>query len=273
LAYLKQERYASALSVFAKLARDPKNLQARELQATCLVSLFRNQEALTEISSLLDAEPANPALLYMQGVVLSRMKRGEEAEAAFAKMIAATQPAQANFLMGKASYETENFEQAAGFFRKALSADPALEGVHRELGKTLVSLRDDDAAEKELRLAGPDDSEAVYFLGALLSQRQPDQAIALLNRAKQIAPDFWGPYYYLGRIAVEQGRGTDAIALLERAAVLNPEESAIQYQLGRAFQKAGKPEDARAAFARVKELKEKSLRKEVNILSPDQRRP
>jgi Flp pilus assembly protein TadD len=60
----------------------------------------------------------------------------------------------------------------------------------------------------------------------------------------------------------------NALPLLERAAQLNPEEAAIQYQLGRALQKAGRPVEAGAAFARVRDLKSRSLDREVNALNP-----
>ncbi|MCU1258787.1 MAG: hypothetical protein JWO80_1672, partial [Bryobacterales bacterium] len=149
----------------------------------------------------------------------------------------------------------------------------ALDGGHRELGKTLISLHRDDDAEQELRQAGPDDPEALYFLGALLSQTRPAEAITLLERARERTPDFWGPLYYLGRIAVEQGRAKDALPLLERAAGLKPTEPAVQYQLAKAFQQQGRNAEARAAFARVKTLKDQSLRKEVDILSPEPRKP
>jgi tetratricopeptide (TPR) repeat protein len=270
LAYIKQERFSAAAPIFEKLtAADPANLQARELLATCRLSLGQYEKALTVIAPLLEAEPTNPGILYMQGVALSRLKRPAEAREAFTKMMSAATPAQASFLMGKAGYETGNFEEAAASFRQALAADPNLEGAHRELGKTLISLRDDDNAEKELRLAGPADTEALYFLGALLSQKQPTEAEALLKKAREQSPDFWGPLYYLGRLEAEQGRTKEAIPLLERAAKMNPEESAIQYQLGRAMQKAGREPEARAAFEKVKKLKENSLRKEVDTLSPN----
>ena len=204
----------------------------------------------------------------MLGVALTHLKRTSEAHQAFAKMMDAVSSAQANFLMGKANYDTGNFEQAAEFFRQTLAADPRLEGAHRELGKTLISLRDNGNAEKELRQAGPGDAEALYFLGGLLSQSRPADAIPLLRKARDATPDFWGPLYYLGRISMEQGRMAEALGLLERAAQMNPEEAAIQYQLGRALQKAGKDAEARAAFGRVKDLKSKSLRKELDILSP-----
>jgi tetratricopeptide (TPR) repeat protein len=274
LAYVKQEQYAAAAPIFEKLAAaDPSNLQARELLASCRLSLEQFEPALVILGPLIEVEPDNPGVRYMQGIAFTRLKRSGEAQAAFTQMMGAANTAQASFLMGKASYETGDFERAADFFSKALAADPALEGAHRELGKTLTSLHRDDDAERELRKAGSADPEALYFLGALLSQTRPKEAIALLNRARELTPDFWGPLYYLGRIAVEQHRPNDAVPLLERAAKLKPQESAIPYQMGKALQQQGKPAEARAAFARVKELKDQALNKEMGILSPEPAKP
>jgi tetratricopeptide (TPR) repeat protein len=191
-------------------------------------------------------------------VALTRLKRTGEAHEAFAKMMAAVSPAQANFLMGKASYETERFSEAVDFFHKTLSADPAFEGARRELGKALISLNDEENGEKALRQAAPDDAEALYFLGGLLARSRAGEAIPILEKARELAPDLWGPPYYLGRIYIDQGRAQEALSLLERAARLNPEESAIQYQLGRVLQKLGREADARAAFARVRQIKDRS---------------
>ncbi len=268
LAYIKQEQYAAALPVFEKLAADPSNLQARELLATCDISLARYQAALPVLSSLAEAEPQNPGILYMLGIAYTRLKRAPEAREAFDRMMSAATPAQANFLMGKASYETQRFPEAADYFRKALAADPSLEGAHRELGKALISLHDDANAEKELRLAGPEDPEALYFLGGLLALDRPADAIAPLTRAREMTPDFWGPLYYLGRVYAQLGRTSEALPLLDRAAKLRPDEPAIFYQLARVLQKSGREAQAKAAFDRVKELKSRSLDKEVNTLSP-----
>jgi tetratricopeptide (TPR) repeat protein len=271
LAYVKQEQYAAAAAILARA--DPSNLQARELLASCRLSLGLFEPALAILKPLTDAEPDSPGVLYMLGIAFTRLKRTNEAESAFKSMMSVANTAQANFLMGKASYETGDFEKAADFFTKALAADPSFEGAHRELGKTLTSLHRDDEAERELRQAGPSDPEALYFLGASMSQTRPKEAVALLNRARELTPDFWGPLYYLGRIAVEQHRPGDAVPLLERAAKLKPLESAIPYQLGKAFQQQGKQAEARAAFARVKQLKDQSLNKEVDILSGQREKP
>ena len=268
LAYVKQEQFAEALPVFEKLAIDPANQQAHELLATCLLALGKTEPAL----KILEPLPANAGVLYMQGVAYVKLKRPEEANAAFAKMMETVGPAQANFLMGKANYETGRFDEAAANFRTVLKTDPTFNGAHRELGKTLLSLRDNDAAESELRTAGPDDPEALYFLGGLLAQSRCEQAIPILTKARGLNPDAWGPLYYLGRCYLEKGKLAKALPALEQAARLKPDEPAIQYQLGRAFQKAGKTTQAQAALVRVQELKAKTLKSELDILSPGRER-
>jgi tetratricopeptide (TPR) repeat protein len=270
LAYVKQERYASALPIFEKLAAQPENLQARELLATCRLSLGQLESALELLAPLQASEPKNAAVLYMLGVAYLKLKRTGEAREAWAKMMESVSPAQANFLMGKAAYETAHFDEAAANFRKTLKADPAFDGAHRELGKTLISLRDDAGAQQELRLAAPDDVEAHYYLGALLAKTGRAEAIPLLIEAQAANPDSWGAPYYLGRVYLEWDRAKEALPFLERAGKLRPDESAIQYQLGRAFRKTGREAEARAAFARVKSLKAASLQNESEIVSPQQ---
>lgn len=253
LAYIKQEQHVAALPIFEKLAgADPSNRQAIEMAATCQLALGRTEAALGSIQRLVEGDPSNPGLLYLQGVALTRLKRTDEAHNAYARMMEVASPGQANFLMGKASYETGLFAEAVDFYQRALAADAALDGIHRELGKAFVSLRDDVKAEEELRLAGVEDGEAVYFLGALLSRIRPEESVVLLEKARVMNPDFWGPLYYLGRLRAEQGQLKVAIPLLERAAKLNPNETAVQYQLGRALLKVGREADGRAALARAR---------------------
>ena len=284
LAYVKQEQYGPAAAIFEKLSKQPANTQAGELLASCRISLGQYEQALQSIEALLAAGPGNAGLYYMQGIALARLKQPDDARAAFAKMMQAAEPAQANFLMGKASYETGDFEQAASFFRQAVQGLDSAADAHRELGKTLISLRRDDEAEQELRLSNPEDAEAAYFLGALLWRTKPDEAASLLTRAHSLTPDFWGPLYYLGRLNVKEGRLKEGIPQLEEAARLKPGLAAIPYQLAAAYKRAGRNEEAKAALARVKELNGNALQKEVGILTlregewdlspaPDTRKP
>ena len=268
LAYLKQERYTLAAPLFERLAVDPANGQAAELLATCRLSTGQTEAAARLLEPLRNANPTNAGVLYMLGVAYVRMKRPDDARQAFASMMQAVQPAQANFLMGKASYETGAFQEAAAYFQKTIEADPAFPGIHRELGKTFLSLRDNEGAEKELRRAGASDDEALYYLGGKLAKERKPEAISLLTRSLELRPDAWGALYYLGRAYLDQGSEAKAVTVLERAASLQPDEPAIHYQLARAYKLTGKPAEAKAALARVQQLKAKSLKSEMDVLSP-----
>ncbi len=268
LAYVKQDRCDSAAPILEKLAPKPANLQSRELLASCRVSLAQYEQANRLLERLIVEEPDNPGILYIQGVALTRLKRNDEAHSAYQKMMAMVKPALANFLMGKASYETGDFEQAVTFFAQSLAADPHFPDAHRELGKTLTSLRRDGEAEAELRQAGSDDAEAKYFLGALFWREKPEEAAKLLTKAHDLTPDFWGPLYYLGRLNVERSHLDEGIRQLQQAAKLKPERSAIFYQLAIAYKRAGREAEAKAALAHVKNLNSRALQNEIDIIAP-----
>jgi len=264
LAYLKQEQFAEALPLFQKL---PQSGRVSQLLATCFVETGDNQKALDTLAPLIADNPSDTGLLYLQGLALTRMKRTDEAHEVWNRMMATAAPAQALFLIGRASYETGSFEHAADYFRQALAADPNVPGGHRELGKTLVSLRDNAAAVKELRLADANDPEALYFLGGVLAQENDPAAVSTLEKAQSLNPDFWGPYYYIGKLQFEQGKLREALVNLERAARLKPDESAALYQLARAYQKAGRAAEAQAVFEKVRQLKAAAQQKEAEVLN------
>jgi tetratricopeptide (TPR) repeat protein len=272
LAYLKQEQYANARPLFAKItAAHPENSQAQQLLATCELYTGRLKEAVSRLESLRTADPRDTRVLYLLGLGYYRLGEKDKAGAVGAEMMAGSTPAQANFLIGKANYESGLFEESAGYLRKALEADPNVPGVHRELGKTYVSLRHLEAAEAELRLAiaaDPVDSEALYFLGgALVQDGRLEAAIEPLEKARTLNPDFWGNYYYLGRVRLAQQKPQEAAKLLGQASRLNPGQAGVYYQLARALKLCGRNEESLRALAKVKELKAGKLDHAVEAIA------
>jgi Flp pilus assembly protein TadD len=70
--------------------------------------------------------------------------------------------------------EATLFDDAIREYRKSRKLDESLPGVRTELARALVSLRDNDAAERELRgilKTQPSDADACYLSGALLVQQ------------------------------------------------------------------------------------------------------
>ncbi len=259
LVYVKQESFGDALPLFEKLvAAAPASAQARELLATCQLSTRRIAVAIQSLEALRQTDPNRPGVLYLLGVAYLKNKEPEKAREALDGAIAASPPATADFMLGKAYYESARFEEAAEWFRKTLELPGGHPGAHRELGKVFVSQRNPDA-EKEFAAAlreDPNDAEALYFLGGFLVQENRlDEAIPLLRRARQLNPGFWGSYFYLGKIEFQKRRPREAIPLLEKAAELNPGESAVYYQLGRALNQCGRKQEAKRMMERVRAIK------------------
>jgi tetratricopeptide (TPR) repeat protein len=267
---LKQESYLEARTTFSKVvALDPKDARARELLATAELSSGRVQPALRTLEHLHAADPASAGLLYLLGVAYLKNNQPEKARQTLEQVIETAPPAKANFLLGRAYYDSARFEDAATHYKETLRIDPQYPGARLELGKTYVSQRNPEA-EQELRLAiqqNPNDAEAHYYLGAyLVQQNRLDEAISLLERARDLNPGLWGSYFYLGKARLQKNQAKEAIPLLETAASMNPDEAAIYYDLGRALSKCGRDAEARTAMARVREIKQRELGREMRVV-------
>lgn len=243
LIYLRQQRHADT----AALLHSVMTPKARELYATALL----HTGATAEAERILEALPRNNGVLY--ALALAQLKNGkrELAAASFEQLDLA--PDQLHFAKGKAFYESALFEDALSEFERIQSTLP---GLALERGKTHVSLRNAERAEADLRAAiaeTPLDSEANYFLGALLVQGgRETEGLTFLSRANE---DFWGTHYYRGRGLLAANRPAEAVAALEHARALQPTQSRIDFQLSRAYAAVGQPARSRAAAARYRETK------------------
>lgn len=255
LAYMKLENYAAARDQFAGLG----SAQARELHAICQLQTGALEAATAALEELGAQPAASPAVLHF--LALAYVKRGEQgrARAIFDELLARLPVAEAQYLEGRVWYEAALFERALESYRKAANANRALPGLALETGKTLVSLRDYEQAEAQLREALREDGrslEGQYFLGALLVQQgRPREALALLESVRSRRPELWGTSYYLGKGKLALGEAGAALPLLEQAARRAPGEAAVQYQLARALNALGRKGEAAAAFARVARLR------------------
>jgi Flp pilus assembly protein TadD len=260
LVYLRQEDHARALPLFAHVvAIDPQHLQARQLLAVCRAYLGQLAPAIRDLETLRAAAPHDENILFLLGFVYLKNHDSEKAKAIFEQMFEAAGPVRAEFLHGKASYEAAMFLPAEESFLKVLQLDPRFPGVHLELGKVYISLRRNDDATRELKLAlqeNPGDTDASYFLGGLLVQESRyAEGIPYLERAKTAKPDFWAPYFYLGKAKLRLEKPAEAVVFLQKAVKLSPDEASAYYLLGQALQACGRGQEARQALSRVRDLR------------------
>ena len=92
------------------------------------------------------------------------------------------------------------------------------------------------------------------------------EAVDYLERAQKADPTFWGSYFQLGKIRLQQHQAREAIALLRKAADLNSASAAAFYEFGRALMASGKTSEARQAMDRVRQLQANELEGEAKAL-------
>jgi len=265
LVYLKQEAHARALPLFARVVEiDPGHLQARQLLAVCRAYTGQLEPAIRDLEALRTAAPRDDGILFLLGFAYLKNHEPGKAKAIFQLMFEAAGPARAQFLAAKANYEATLFPQAEEAFYETLRLDPGFPGVHLELGKVYISLRQTDDALRELQLAlkeNPGDGDASYFLGGLLVQEgRYAEGIPYLERARNVKPDFWAPYFYLGKAKLRMEHPAEAVVLLRRAVELNPDGATVYYQLGQALEACGRKSEAGRALRRVHDLRAAALK-------------
>ncbi len=261
LAYLKEENHSEAKGVFTQLARQrPSDLRVRELLATTQVHTQESEKALALLKEL----PTSPNVIYLKGLAYLKLGEREKARQILdVELPKAMTAPQAAFLRGKVYYDATHFEDAIREYRRARDLDGNIPGLSMELARALVSARENDAAEEELRTILKQkqaDADACYLLGAIMVQQGREaEATPFLEVARSARPDGWGAYYYLGRAKLQLGDAKSAVPLLQRAADLNSEESAVYYQLSRALKAVGRDAESHRASARVAQLKRQGV--------------
>lgn len=254
LAHMKLDQYVAAKPLFAGLS----TTQGRELHAICQLQTGELEAATASLESLAAGPSASPAVLHFLALAYVRKQNLPRAEQIFQQLMARLPEAEAQFLEGRVWYEATIFDRALECYRRATVRNASLPGLSREMGKTLISLRNFEEAETALREALQQDEanlETRYFLGALLVQQgRPAEGVSLLEAVKTSRPDLWGTSYYLGKARLALGNSTAALPLLQEAARRAPNEAPVQYQLARTYQSLGRKQEAAAAFARVARL-------------------
>jgi tetratricopeptide (TPR) repeat protein len=232
------------------------------------------QEALPVLQKLLDSTPGaavaeDAELLHL--LVAGYLKQNPTAEGrrAAGRLLNSVPPAPASAVLCRLYFEGGRFEDAEAQCRRTLAVDKGFPHANRELGKVLVSLHSAQA-EQELSsaiLREPSDAEAIYYYGVALAQDgKMTEASAQFERALSLDGNFWGSYFYLGKIKLQLRETAKALPLLRKAAALNPGAATVLYELGRALMAAGRTEEAAQTMERVRALRAVELQRDIQAL-------
>jgi len=208
--------------------------------------------------------PDDPDLLYLSSHVYSDLST----RASQRLLSVAPESFQAHQLNAEVLEIQGKLNEAAEEYRKVLSLNPNLAGIHYHLGELLLAGERgpntlDEARrefEEELKLH-PSNAGAEYELGEMARQaRQWDDAIEHFNRALTIDPQFAEALIGLGKSLVSAGRPQEAVAPLERAVKLEPTNANAHYQLSFAYRRLGRGPEAAKELAAYREIHDDARR-------------
>jgi len=193
-------------------------------------------------------DPNNREVLYAAYCTYAAMT--EESMTALAQ--AAPDSAQMHQLLAHEEITEGNTSEAIAQYRKAITINSHLPGVHYELAELLNILQDKDAkeeAEKEFRAAlaaNSRDEKAECKLGEIEASRGNTKlAYAHFLKAVELQPGDPDAKLGLAKVLIQMNQPGTAQELLKQAIQLDPENAAAHYRLAALYRKDGRMADAK----------------------------
>jgi tetratricopeptide (TPR) repeat protein len=170
------------------------------------------------------------------------------------------------YFLGRAYYTKSNIPEARKAFLTVLQMDPRDAKAENNLGLILESEAQPDAAMDAYRKAiqwqeqSVRPSEQPYLnLGSLLmEQSRVGDAVPLLQKAVELAPENAICRLKLGTAYLRLGKLAEAQRDLEKAVQLAPDDPAAHYQLGKLYKQMKALDRAKAEFDRTAELQSRA---------------
>lgn len=223
-------------------------------------------KAAAAVEILKEGAPTDPRVLY----AAYRIYTDLTGEAMLGLSVAAPESGQMYQAMAHELVRQRDINGAITDFRKALTVNPNLPGIHYELAEALHSSPDlklRAEAESEYKLAvssNPSDEKPVTRLGDLaVDHGDLDAAASYYKRALALAPNNADALLGAARVFTEKNDAESALPLLERVIAADPSNVQAHYRLSVVYRKLNRPEDAKrelVEYQKYKAMKEK-LRK------------
>jgi tetratricopeptide (TPR) repeat protein len=253
--YYQQRRMAEAEAAYAKaVAQDPSDRESMQMRGVALYSLGRPAEAIPLLEAAHASVPsANVDPNYVLGVCYIAVRRYDDARRAFAAQYGfAPESAPAYLLAARLLLRQENPGAAEGFARKALELEPKLPLAHLLLGEVALARAQLPEAIAELereRELDPLDGSVYDRLGdAYLRSGDDAKAQQSLSRAVLLEPAATGPYILLGKLMLNEQNYPMAALYLERAVGMDPGNFMAHTLLGQAYRRTGRIAEATQQF-------------------------
>lgn len=274
LAEFKSNNLPAAIEPLrASLAADPKNLQARTLLGLACYGTGKFAEAAKHLAIASAADPSNAELHNVLAQSCLSAKQYQCALDEFSWILKRTpESAATHMLLGEALDGLGKTPEAIQEFEQAVKSDPKAPDLHFGLGYLFWKMRSYDEAaqafEVEIAIA-PENAQALAYLGdAEMHRGDPEKALPLLQKAVRLRDNLRLAYVDIGAILTQQKQYQDALAALLRAKKLDPQQPDVHYRLGRLYQLMGQTQSAKRELAQVQQLQQRAEDSIADKMSP-----
>jgi len=205
----------------------PKNLSLQEGYVRSLLEVGDEDTAIKVIADLVKKNPKDPQVLALNGIVLLRQNKPEDAEN-FLMNAAKEYPKDSfiQFWLGRAALAKGDLPQAETSLRQSTELAPGRVEAQAELARMAVLRGDMNllASVADSTIAAVPRFPGGYVWRAVveMSRNTPDKAEADLKTAMSIAPDSAPAYLQLGKLRFMQKKFPEGVALLEQALDRDP---------------------------------------------------
>jgi protein O-GlcNAc transferase len=235
------------------LREEPQNGEAHLLLGSALALVSERSEALKELQRAVELRPSSAIAHFTLGTVHARFGDSNAARLSFTKALQLDpQFAEAHVSLAMIMGQQHELAGAGEHLRQAIriyGKTPAAAQSHYLLAQIYLDQNEPDKALAELNIAislQPNYPEAYAAQGLIRKWQHHDTAaIAAFKKATALAPANFAAQYELGTAYLRTADASEAVAPLRQAAKLKPDDRATWYQLCTALQKAGKPEEAK----------------------------
>ena len=215
---IKQEKPKDAEHTLTRAVQLFGNFsRAHEGLAEALILQGKLEEALESLDRADKLEPGNASIKMKQAKVLTALGRDDE---------------------------------ATGYFEESFKLTPHREELVKGLGlQRMGNLREAEKIYREVLVKAPEDVDALRLLaGIAMRAKQWGDAIVLLEKALDIAPDYYRGWMDVGVAHHEMENTEKAIAAYSRATRLDPAKSQSYTAAGKVYAMIGRHNDAIRQF-------------------------
>ncbi|HEY1730981.1 MAG TPA: DUF3857 domain-containing protein, partial [Terriglobales bacterium] len=156
------------------------------------------------------------------------------------------------FKEGYDAMQGHDTTRARESFSRVLEIDPNYPGAHGNLGLTYMASGSTDAGIRELKKEEelhPDETTAYQTLARVYALKHENAAaIDQLHILLKIDPKNRDAALHLGQLLGSEKKYPEALAVLQKAAELAPDSGTIQYELGYAYIRSGEKEKGLAVL-------------------------